>query len=98
MNGLIKREGYIIWPIYFDKNVPRSKCRRVPLNLAVRNPTAEKLAEAARALGWKVEVEKGSHPAFWWQKTGKVIVIPDKPMKKEAVIKTLAHRLKILAR
>ncbi len=93
---MIKRDGYVIWPIYFDKNVPRSRCRRVSLSLAVKNPSVEKIIEAARSLGWRIELESGAHPSTWWVRTGKIIVRPDKPMSKNFLIKTLAHRLKIL--
>ncbi len=93
---MIKRDGYIIWPIYFDKTVPRSKCRRVPVSLAVKNPSVDKIVEAVKSLGWKFEVEDGAHPSMWWVKTGKVIVKPDRKMNKHSLIKTLAHRLKIL--
>jgi len=91
---MIKRKGYIIWPIYFDSSASRSICRRVSLRLAVKNPTAEEIASAAKKLGWKVVVEEGSHPAAWWQKTGRVMVEPDKPMKKSEVIKLIASKLK----
>ena len=91
---MLKRRGYVIWPIYFDKSISRSMCRRVPLSLAVRNPSAEQLAKAARSLGWRIELEPGSHPALWWRKTGKLIVDPGKPMKKSEVIKILGKALK----
>lgn len=96
--GLIKRDGYVLWPAYFDKTLPRSMCRRVPVSLAVRRPNAEMLAEAARRLGWKVVVEEGSHPAVWWRRTGKVVVKPGRPMSKSEVIRLLARQLKSLER
>ena len=91
---MLKKRGHVIWPIYFDGSISRSYCRRVPLSLSVKNPTAELIAEAARKLGWKAEIEPGSHPALWWKKTGKVIVDPRRPMKKGEVIKLLAQELK----
>ncbi|MCS7126068.1 MAG: signal recognition particle protein Srp19 [Aigarchaeota archaeon] len=94
---MIKKNGYIVWPIYFDKNVPRSKCRRVPLSLAVKNPSIENIVKAAESLGWKVEVETAAYPSMWWLKTGRAIIKPDKPMSKNSLIKTLAQRLKILS-
>ena len=95
---MLKKRGYVIWPIYFDSSISRSECRRVPLSLAIRNPTAEQIAKAARSLGWRVELEPGSHPAYWWKRTGKVIIDPGKPMKKGEVIKTLAQTLKRMRR
>ncbi|MCF8884678.1 MAG: signal recognition particle subunit SRP19/SEC65 family protein [Nitrososphaerota archaeon] len=90
---MIKKDGYIVWPIYFDKNVPRSRCRKVPLSLAVKNPTVEKIAEVARRLGWRVEIESASHPSTWWIKSGKLIIKPDKPMNKNTLIKILGKAL-----
>ena len=91
---MIKKKGYMIWPIYFDSSASRSICRKVPLKLAVKNPTAEKIASADKKLGWKAEIEEGSHPAARWQKTGRVIVEPNKPMKKSEVLKMIALKLR----
>jgi len=93
---LIRRDGYVIWPAYFDASISRSMCRRVPLSLAVKNPTAEQIAAAARRLGWRFEVEQGSHPAMWWRKTGKVVVKPSERLGKNEVIRRLAAVLKTL--
>ncbi len=95
---MIKRKGYIIWPIYFDRSVPRSRCRRVPLSLAVRRPDAKMLAEAARRLGWRVEVEEGSHPAMWWRRSGRIVVQPGQRVSKERVIRMIAEQLKRMER
>ncbi len=95
---MIRRRGIIIWPIYFDRSVPRSRCRRVPLSLAVRRPDAKMLAEAAKRLGWRVEVEEGSHPAMWWRKTGRVVVHPGQGIGKEKAIRMLAEQLKRMGR
>jgi signal recognition particle subunit SRP19 len=89
-----RRDGFIIWPMYFDASVSRSLYRRVPLSLSVKNPRAEQVTEAARRLGWSAVIEPGEHPAFWWRKTGKVIVNPGKPMKKSEVIRALAKAMK----
>ena len=62
----------------------------------MKNPTAELIAEAARKLGWRAEIEPGSYPALWWKRTGKVVVDPGKPMKKSEVIKLLAQELKAI--
>ncbi len=90
----MKKKGYVIWPIYFDNSISRSYCRKVPLDLSVKNPTAERILEAARKLGWSAKVEPGAHPAFWWKRTGKVVVDPRKPIKKSEVIKSLAQAMR----
>lgn len=91
---MIKKKGYIIWPIYFDASISRSMCRRVPLKLAVKNPSPEQIMAAAKSLGWSVEVEPGSHPALWWRKTGKLIVKPSEPIGKNKAILRIAHILR----
>lgn len=91
---MIKKRGYVIWPVYLDASVSRSKCRKVPLNLAVKNPTIEQIAAAARSLGWSVEIEPGSHPAFWWRKSGKVIIKPKEPLSKYGIILRIAQALR----
>ncbi|PUA31462.1 MAG: hypothetical protein B9J98_06335 [Candidatus Terraquivivens tikiterensis] len=90
---MIRRNGFVIWPIYFDRALSWGKGRRVPLRLSSRSPTVEKLSRAARMLGWQVEVEAAAHPRMGWRKTGRLIVKPDKPLSKQAVIKTLAKEL-----
>ena len=40
-----------IYPIYFDSSRSLQEGRRVPLNLAVKNPMAKELAEACASLG-----------------------------------------------
>ncbi len=95
---MIKKKGYVIWPVYFDASISRSKCRRVPLKLAVKNPTAEQIAAAARKLGWDAEIEPGGHPAFWWKKGGKVIIKPKEQLNKNQVILRVAQLLKSASR
>jgi len=40
-----------VYPVYFDASRSVQEGRRVPLKLAVRNPMAKELAEAAASLG-----------------------------------------------
>ncbi|MEM2910706.1 MAG: signal recognition particle subunit SRP19/SEC65 family protein [Nitrososphaerota archaeon] len=90
---MIRRNGFIIWPIYFDRALSWREGRRVPLRLSSRSPTVEKLSRAAKKLGWHVEVEAATHPRICWKKTGRLIVKPDKPISKQVVVKTLAQEL-----
>ena len=90
---MIRREGYVIWPTYFDKALTWREGRRVPASLSVRSPTADKIVEAARRLGWQAHAEEGAHPKHWWRKTGKVIVKPRQQIKKQIVVKKLAETL-----
>lgn len=83
----------IVWPHYFDKALTRGQGRRVPADLAVENPKAHDVAQAARTLGLKVELEEGARPPSRWHASrGRVLVSkPGEP--KEALLKQIARRL-----
>jgi signal recognition particle subunit SRP19 len=40
-----------VYPVYFDASRTLQEGRRVPLKLAIQNPMAKELAEAAASLG-----------------------------------------------
>lgn len=87
----------VLWPHYFEADVPRSKCRRVGLRLAVEKVSVDELAAAAREAGYRVEVDKDArHPAFWYESGGRVLVYTDR--SKGEVIRDVAERLKARSR
>ncbi len=90
---MIRREGFIIWPAYFDRSLSRGEGRRVPLRLSSRSPTVERLSKVAQKLGWYIKIEVAAYPKTHWKKTGRLIVKPDKPLSKQSVIRVLAHEL-----
>lgn len=57
------RKFQVLYPCYFDKNRSHTDGRRVPLDLAVENPLAKTMADAARELGLLCIFEgEKSHP------------------------------------
>ena len=90
---MIRREGYIIWTMYFDAALSRSKGRRVPLKLAVKNPTQEILVRSLQRLGWQYETLDKSHPAAWWRKKASILVKPPKKIKKTEAIRLIAQHI-----
>uniref|UniRef100_A0A7C4F911 Signal recognition particle 19 kDa protein n=1 Tax=Thermofilum pendens TaxID=2269 RepID=A0A7C4F911_THEPE len=88
-----KKDGYVIWPAYFDAAHPRSKGRKVPLSLAVERPSLSELVEAARAAGYAqvVAEEQARYPAYWYEQPGRIIVKSSD--KKSEVIKKIARAL-----
>jgi signal recognition particle subunit SRP19 len=50
-----------IYPVYFDASRTLQEGRRVPLHMAVRNPLAKDLAEAAASLGIQSVLEVFLH-------------------------------------
>ncbi|PSN75002.1 SRP19-domain-containing protein [Corynespora cassiicola Philippines] len=54
------------YPIYFDKSRSRAEGRRVGTELAVENPLAREMADAAASLGLKTVFEPDkTHPKDW---------------------------------
>jgi len=85
-------EKYVIYPIYFDKNVSRLAGRRVARKYAVEKPNIENIAKSAKSLGLNPAVEENcSHPSRPWKKTGRVLI--DKKDKKSKLLRQIATRL-----
>ena len=88
-----KRDGYIVWPEYFDKSLTRKYGRRVPKNYAIEQPTVEKIESALKALNLEYSVETHvAYPRRWWVQSGRVIVKTN--TKKQILIRRLAKKLK----
>lgn len=55
-----------LYPVYFDKSRTRAEGRRVGSELAVENPLAREMADAAASLGLKTVFEPDkTHPKDW---------------------------------
>jgi signal recognition particle subunit SRP19 len=55
-----------LYPVYFDSSRTRAEGRRVGADLAVENPLAREIADAAASLGLRVVFEPGKlHPKNW---------------------------------
>ncbi|MEM1923070.1 MAG: signal recognition particle subunit SRP19/SEC65 family protein [Nitrososphaerota archaeon] len=91
---MIRREGYIIWLEYFDAGLSRSEGRRVPVRLAVKNPTLELLLKSSQKLGWPAEPLDKRHPSTWWKRGASVLVKPPKGVRKAQAIKQLAQNMR----
>ena len=90
---MIRKDGIILWPAYFERRIPRNKGRRVPLKLASDNVTADTIARACKALGFECEIVEGAYPKMWWRKTGYVIVKADS-LRKNELIRKVAEQLR----
>lgn len=89
-----KSEGLIVlWLEYFDANNKRANGRRVPKDLAIRNPKIEDLKNAAKSLALNpiIEIDK-AYPKKWWRKNGRILV--KKKYSKTKMIKQIAKRMK----
>ncbi|ABL77768.1 signal recognition particle subunit SRP19/SEC65 family protein [Thermofilum pendens] len=88
---MLKKNGFIVWPVYFDSTKPR-KWRRVPRKLAVEKPTLSEIVEAVKREGFSFTVEENAkHPAYWYEVQGRVIVQAN--VKKSVLLKKIAENL-----
>ncbi|MFQ6012742.1 MAG: signal recognition particle subunit SRP19/SEC65 family protein [Thermoplasmata archaeon] len=83
----------VLYPLYFDAAASRQDGRRVPKNLAVRDPTWEELAEAARRRDYRVEPEPhAAHPRRPWRQEGRILIVGGGT--KTAILHAVAEELK----
>lgn len=91
---LRKKEWYVIWPNYLDKRKSRRLGRKVSLKLAIIDPTAEEIAEAARRLGLKAIIEKDkAYPREWWIKAR---VLVERKGNKTELLKKISMKIREL--
>lgn len=91
-----KKEYHVLWLIYFDLSRSRGKGRKVPLGLAVNNPTLEDLAKALDSLGLRYEVYVDKrHPRAWFEEArqGYVIVHKTEGLTKTRLLREVAKAL-----
>ncbi|MEE8231857.1 MAG: signal recognition particle subunit SRP19/SEC65 family protein [Thermoplasmata archaeon] len=83
----------VLYPLYFDGAVSRQEGRRVPAKVAVRDPTLEELAQAARRGDYRVEIEPGAaHPRRPAKREGRILIVGGGT--KTAILHAVAKELK----
>lgn len=87
-------DRFVIWVDYFNSGLSREDGRRIPLNMAVRNPSLQELEEAAKRAGYKPETVEALHPKRVKTKSGYISI--EKKRVKIQVIKDLATRLSVI--
>jgi signal recognition particle subunit SRP19 len=83
-------DKFVIWPIYFEKDVSRANGRRVPKNLAINNPTVQDIFKIAQSLSLTPLIEKKSYPSLWWT-SGRILV--EKKGSKTEILRNIAQKL-----
>lgn len=51
-----------LWPAYIDAQKTREQGRKVPLGLAISNPTIEEILQACKTMGLDPEREEKGYP------------------------------------
>jgi len=85
-------DKYVIWPVYFDKNISRLSGRKISKKHAVEKPSIEDISKAAKSLGLNPVLEKDvAYPSRPWKKDGRILV--DKKGSKSKLLVQIANRL-----
>lgn len=91
----VTKSWHCLYPVYFDSSRTRQEGRRVSKSLAVPNPLAREIVDAASELGLKVAFEPGkTHPKDW-ANPGRVKVYLKEPGNR-SIVKNSMHSLFLL--
>ena len=64
----------VLWPAYFDAGLTRSEGRRVPMDLAVDEPTVDEIADAVQQVGYDAVIEREKCYSREFDTRGRVLV------------------------
>jgi signal recognition particle subunit SRP19 len=64
----------VIWPAFLDADCSRSEGRRVPLELAVSDPTVDEIAKAVQQVGYDAVIERDKTYPREYEPRGRVLV------------------------
>lgn len=74
----------LVWPQYLDADKSKSEGRRVPLESAVPDPSADEVARAVKQIGYEPVIERDKrYPREWWRDTGRVRVKDAEDQKRD---------------
>ena len=91
---MMKDEGkLVIWPVYLNREKTRAEGRAISKKSAVADPTLDEITKAAQKLGFSPVVQEDkAYPAFWWEKSGRILINNTQP--KNACIRQIAAEVK----
>jgi len=64
----------VIWPAFLDATLSRSEGRRVSLDAAVEDPTADEIAQAVQQVGYDAVIEREKTYPREYEPRGRVLV------------------------
>jgi signal recognition particle subunit SEC65 len=87
-------DHFYIYPAYLTKELSRALGRRIPIAGALPDVTADEIVQAARALGFKAEVESDKqYPRQFYTYAGRVKVVKKGGITKSRFLTQLAHEI-----
>jgi signal recognition particle subunit SEC65 len=88
-------DHFYVYPAYLSKDLPRALGRRVPIGGALAEVTAEEIVQAARALGFKAEVEADKqYPRQFHTYAGRVKVVKKSGVSKSRFLAQVAQEIR----
>lgn len=64
----------VVYPAYFDADRSRSEGRRVPMDLAIEEPTVDEIAKAVQQVGYDAVIEREKTYSREFKPRGAVVV------------------------
>ncbi|MFB6309065.1 MAG: signal recognition particle subunit SRP19 [Haloarculaceae archaeon] len=86
----------VIWPAALDAGLSRSEGRRVPLDIAVEDPTVDEIATAVQQVGYDAVVERDRTYPREYEPRGRVLVKDADDASKSDLLQAVAAYLQVL--
>ena len=87
-------DHYYVYPQYLEKGLSRAEGRRIPATEGLVDPNTEEIAQAAKKLGMKAEIEESKHyPRQFFRYSGRVKVAKREKMTKTKLLRALAAEI-----
>ncbi len=86
----------VVYPAYFDADRSRSEGRRVPMDLAVEEPTVDEIAKAVQQVGYDAVIEREMTYSREYEPRGAVIVQGTEDTSKNDLVQAAAAYIGIL--
>jgi signal recognition particle subunit SRP19 len=83
----------ILWLDYFNKNLSRSKGRKVKRDKSVFDPSLLELIDAAMEAGYNPTKEQARYPRRSFVKSGYIMILKPSDVKKTGTINTIAEKM-----
>ena len=90
-----KRGGRILWLVYLDSTIPRSRGRIIAKSAAVPKPTIQEVEEALRRLGYSYEsYPEKKYPPLWYEERARGYFLVKSDEKPASIAAKVAEEVR----